>query len=176
MLGKAVARNVPDTARQTSGGSTFPIGPNPSKSFCRAGTRRVFPGSIPSCSENFGRTRRSPFLPAEGESISCDSPFSAASSGSGRPGATQVWCDQNAVREESRTLKFYRMRGEFTRRFSGSDSAISSVISVAYSVFFEAQFRYSGRADEAVAAKLSCVNHVEYRRTLRTRFRGGLRR
>ncbi len=55
VLGKAVARNVPDIA--------LPIGPSRSKNFCRAGTRRVFQGSIPSRSEFFGRTRRSLFSP-----------------------------------------------------------------------------------------------------------------
>src|ERR1700691_3700502 len=58
------------------------------------------------------------FLPAEGESISCAPPFSAASSGAGRFGAAQIWCEQSAVREEPRTLKFYRMWVDFTRRFS----------------------------------------------------------
>src|SRR5271155_5426550 len=58
------------------------------------------------------------FLPAEGESISCDPPFSAASSGANGLGAAQVWCEQSAVREESPTSKFYRIRREFTRRFS----------------------------------------------------------
>src|SRR6202041_590868 len=51
VLGKAVARKVPDIA--------LPIGPYRSKNLARAGTRRVFQGSIPSRSEKFGRTRRS---------------------------------------------------------------------------------------------------------------------
>ena len=54
---------MPDTCPPYSGGFALPIGPNPSKNFYRARTRRVFPGSIPSRSENFGRTRRSLFSP-----------------------------------------------------------------------------------------------------------------
>src|SRR5271156_2353712 len=90
----------------------------------RAGTRRVFLSSIPCASEIFGRTRRSFFLPAEREPNTCFPPFSAASSGASDPGEEQVCCEQSAVREESRTPKFYRNGEELTRRFRSRSCGI----------------------------------------------------
>jgi len=62
------------------------------------------------------------FSPRKGSRSLAAPPFSAAnsgaSSGSGGLGAAQVCCEQTAVQKESRTPKFYRMRREFTRRFS----------------------------------------------------------
>jgi len=101
------------------------------------------------------------FLPAEGEPITCDPPFSAASSGANGLGAEQVSCEQNAVREESRTHKFYRMRSEFTRRFSGCDLTISGVISIVYRGYPGAQFWGLRRGGGAAAAKLYRVNRVQ---------------
>jgi len=59
-FGKAVARNVPDTclAHWPHAREFFSL---------ELGLEGFFESSIPSYSENFGRTRRSFFLPAEGD-------------------------------------------------------------------------------------------------------------
>src|SRR5271167_1899287 len=101
------------------------------------------------------------FLPAEGEYISCDSPFSAASSGANGLGAAQVWCEQSAVREESPTPEFYRMRADFTRRFSDCDLAISTGISISYRPRIRECIQYSPPTDRAVPRKFSCMKRAQ---------------